>query len=328
MPIKNKLILTEDQFGNSDVGLDDPIDSYDDYDPNPRARPNDTYDYDNLDYKKAFDRAQTEQEKKKVINRFLLKFLRTAGIPTSKFKNIREKVVDQLYSFGSESLNELNNPFLRFIDKYAKKNDLAQMQAADYDNITHAYADGVINENTIVGKGQYGNDNIIFNPSMLKRSYEDFSYLCKAFSWIFGHKGVLSNYIDNCSQEALIRFADMLGNKELSADLTIPAENGGKGLEQAKADLKNNFIKEIMFDDRGNVRPARDIFRAMDFLDDQSAQSQNNNPNNNTTERDSLIARTPKNLSENEMNTVKNLNDEKARDIISYILQTHRGINI
>lgn len=336
MPLKNKLLLKEDEFGGSDLFLDpedvgtDHIEEVTVEEPVTPIGSDESYH--DPKWKKKYDESKSDAERNTILEGFLNAYLKSHSISKGKISKIRNELKRQLTNYGSDSLSEISNPFLKYLTKYNTQNDLSAIKESDYKNIENAYASGAINDTTLSGKGYGGLRNIIFNNSMLKRTPDDFNYLCQAYSWISRNTESLAKYVDNCDLDQLANFGKILGDEMLYSDCHIPEEYGGKGLDKIKADVKANLVNTILFDDGYNkttttnkdkIRPALNIYKAMDYLDDQVAPAAEEK-----TSKDDLLTRETKTLSDKELEAYKSLDDEKARDLIAYLLKTHERIKI
>lgn len=336
MPLKNKLLLKEDEFGGSDLFFDPEDLGTDIIEDTTKEEPvvaiGSDQSYHDPKWKKKYDESTSEQQRENIVDGFLNAYLKSHAIPKGKISKFRNELKKQIRDYGSNSLSEISNPFLKFLTRYNNENDLGAIKESDYKNIENAYASGAINDATLSGKGLGGNRNIIFNNSMLDRTNDDFSYLCKAYSWIARNTATLAKYVDNCNQDQLAEFAKILGDDNIYADCYIPVEHGGPGLDKLKADIKSNLINTILFEDGSSkrtttnkdpIRKAQNIYQAMDFLDDQVAPAAAEK-----TSKDDLLTRETKSLSDKELEAYKALTDEKARDLIAYLLKTHGGIKL
>ena len=335
-----RLKLKEDQFGNSDLNWepDDLSDLENTKDSSQDKSLNSRESYVDTKWQKLYDKAKSTSEQERVMDNFLKSFLNFHNIPSSSLrKDVKDIIKDQFRNFGSESLDESKNPFLKFLVKYADQpqHDLGSMKASDYNNLINLYSKEAITDNTLEGKGQGGLDNPIFNSSMLGRTAPDTLYISQAYSWITRNLRKLQDYVKAAKIEDLTRFAEILGDESLRIYTINPGELD-KDADQLKKDIMTNLINILFYQDSDLadnktfrntdiIRPANNIYKALDYLDGlRPAEDEK-------TSRDDLLSRADRDdheLSDADKKRFEDLDDEKARDLIAYLLKTHKGIKI
>lgn len=90
---------------------------------------------------------------------------------------------------------EASNPFISFVKHYLGKQGQS-LTERQYMNLHNAYIDGLIDDNDLRGKGVLGENNLIFNPDLYNKTWDEFSKLLRVQK-LYNNPSTLEEEITN-----------------------------------------------------------------------------------------------------------------------------------